>query len=249
VNVLLVGLGGNGSKLLVSLARAALALRAMGRTPPHVVAVDPDRVSEANLARQAFAPQDVGRPKAEVLVGKVNLLYGLGWEWRTRPFQPEDLRGAEVVVSALDSRRARRQVAEALEKRKVELWWVDLGNGDRYGQVLAGDGTKEAPWPHQRLPELIGEEEDEGPSCSVLEALLRQDLLVNDMAAVWAAEILWHLLRGKRPPYLGVFYDLDRGKTTPVLWREARTTEGLLAMGAEVEGAGGRESYPGSGGE
>lgn len=222
MNVLLVGLGGNGSKLLVSLARAALALRAMGRTPPHVVAVDPDRVSEANLARQAFAPQDLGRPKAEVLVGKTNLLYGLGWEWRTRPFQPEDLREADIVVSALDSRRARRQVAEALEKKKVELWWVDLGNGDRYGQVLAGNGTKEAPWPHQRLPELIGgDEEDEGPSCSVLEALLRQDLLVNDMAAVWAAEVLWHLLRGKRPPYLGVFYDLDRGKTTPVPWPEA----------------------------
>ncbi len=170
MNVLLVGLGGNGSKLLVSLARAALALRAMGWSPPHVVAVDPDTVSEANLARQAFAPQDVGRSKAEVLVGKVNLLYGLGWEWRVRPFQPDDLREAEVVVSALDSKRARRQVAEALEKRKVELWWVDLGNGDRYGQVLAGNGTKEAPWPHQRLPELIGEEEDEGPSCSVLES-------------------------------------------------------------------------------
>lgn len=221
MNVLLVGLGGNGSKLLVSLARAALALRAMGRTPPHVVAVDPDRVSEANLARQAFAPQDLGRPKAEVLVGKTNLLYGLGWEWRTRPFQPEDLREADIVVSALDSRRARRQVAEALEKRKVNLWWVDLGNGDRYGQVLAGNGTEEAPWPHQRLPELIGEEEDEGPSCSVLEALLRQDLLVNDMAAVWAAEVLWHLLRGKRPLYLGVFYDLDRGKATPVPWPKA----------------------------
>lgn len=222
MNVLLVGLGGNGSKLLVSLARAALALRAMGRTPPHVVAVDPDRVSEANLARQAFAPQDLGRPKAEVLVGKTNLLYGLGWEWRTRPFQPEDLREADIVVSALDSRRARRQVAEALEKRKAKLWWVDLGNGDRYGQVLAGNGTKEAPWPHQRLPELVGDEEDEGPSCSVLEALLRQDLLVNDMAAVWAAEVLWHLLRGKRPPYLGVFYDLDRGKATPVPWPEVK---------------------------
>lgn len=227
MNVLLVGLGGNGSKLLVSLARAALALRAMGRTPPHVVAVDPDRVSEANLARQAFAPQDVGRPKAEVLVGKVNLLYGLGWEWRTRPFRPEDLREADIVVSALDSKRARREVAEALEKRKVERWWIDLGNGDRWGQVVAGNGTKEAPWPHQRLPELIGDEEDEGPSCSVLEALLRQDLLVNDMAAVWAAELLWHLLRKKKPPYLGVFYDLDRGKATPVPWREARTTEGL----------------------
>ena len=34
---------------------------------------------------------------------------------------------------------------------------------------------------------------------------------MNDMATVWAAEILWHLLRKKKPPYLGVFYDLDQG--------------------------------------
>ena len=220
MRIALIGVGGNGSKLLVSLARMALALRALrGEAGLWVVAVDPDQVSEANLVRQAFLPQDLGRNKAEVLVGRVNLLYGLDWEWRARPFSEEDVHAADVVVSALDSRRARRELAGLLEGSR--RWWMDLGNGDRYGQVVLGQGTEEAPWPHQRFPELVGgEEEDEGPSCSVLEALMRQDLMVNDLAAVWASALLWDLARGKRPAYLGVVYDLDRGITRSIPWME-----------------------------
>ncbi|RTG96037.1 PRTRC system ThiF family protein [Thermus scotoductus] len=215
--VLLVGVGGNGSKLLVTLARAASALEAVGQSL-HVVAVDPDTVSEANLVRQAFLPADLGRNKAEVLIGRVNRLYGRAWEWRARPFEPEDLRlDPDAVVTAVDSRRARREVWEALRELKpYGFWWVDLGNGDRYGQVLAGKGSPEAPYPAEREPSLVEGEEEEGPSCSVLEALRRQDLLVNDLAAVWAAELVWQILREGRPRYLGVYYDLDRGTTRSV---------------------------------
>jgi PRTRC genetic system ThiF family protein len=229
MEVLLVGVGGNGSKLLATLARADTALQALGHRPLHVVAVDPDTVSESNLVRQAFLPKDLGRNKAEALISRLNLLYGKAWEWRARAFQPGDLEEVRprILVTALDSRRARREVFEAVKALPFYLrpWWVDLGNGDRYGQVLAGNGFPEAPYPPEREPDLVGEEEDEGPSCSVLEALLRQDLLVNDLAAVWAGELVWQILRKGRPDYLGVYYDLDQGTTRSVGWERLTPKE------------------------
>lgn len=217
MRVLLVGVGGNGSKLLASLVRADTALRLLGRPGIRVVAVDPDTVSEANLVRQAFLPKDLGRNKAEALISRINLLYGRDWEWRARAFQPEDLEEVwpDLVITALDSGRARKEVLEAIQGGWRRPWWIDLGNEERYGQVLAGNGSPEAPYPPVREPALL-EGEDEGPSCSALEALLRQDLLVNDLAAVWAAELLWQILREGRPRYLGVYYDLDRGTTRSV---------------------------------
>ncbi|MEN2981301.1 MAG: PRTRC system ThiF family protein [Thermus sp.] len=216
--LVLVGVGGSGSKLLATLVRMDAALKALGGEGIHLVAIDGDRVSEANLVRQAFLPSDLGRNKAEALVNRVNLLFGKGWEYRPRAFRPEDLEGrpkalVTALVTALDSGRARSEVAEAVEEHPG-LWWVDLGNGDRWGQVLAGNGL-EVPWPHQQQPALLTGE-DEGPSCSALEALLRQDLLVNDMAALWAAEILWGLLRKGRPSFSAVFYNLDRGEVRAV---------------------------------
>lgn len=214
LRLVLVGVGGSGSKLLAALVRMDSALRAMGGKGLHVVAVDGDRVSEANLVRQAFLPGDLGRNKAEALVTRVNLLFGKGWEYRPRPFLPEDLDPPPLaVVTAVDTGKARKEVARALEGRR-HIWWVDLGNGDRWGQVLVGNGT-DAPWPHQQAPGLL-EGKDEGPSCSALEALLRQDLLVNDLAALWAAEILWGLVRKGKPPFLGVYYNLDEGRSQGV---------------------------------
>lgn len=209
MQIVMVGAGGNGSKLLVSLVRAQMVLNILGRNPLQLVLIDPDTVSEANLVRQAFLPGDLGRPKAEVLVSRVNLAYGLNWEWRARAFRPADLHGVQLVISAVDSRQARRAIAEAIGTSV--LWWLDMGNDVRHGQVLLGRGTAQMPYPHERLPELVEGEDDDRPSCSALEAVMRQDLLVNDMAAIWAAELAWQVIKDGKPKYLGVFFDLERG--------------------------------------
>lgn len=223
--VLLVGVGGNGSKLLVSLARLHLLLKSLGGEGFHLTALDPDEVSEANLVRQAFLPQDLGRNKAEILITRLNLAYGLTWEFRPRAVEARDLTDADLIITAVDSKRARRSVYDTVKRRWV--WWVDLGNGDRYGQVVAGNGTEDWPYPPDLLPELVsGEDEDPGPSCSMLEAVLRQDLLVNDLAAVWAAEMTASIIRRGVPRYNAVFYDLDRGTTRP--YRKPPSKEGAL---------------------
>lgn len=226
MRVLLVGVGGNGSKLLVSLARLHLLLKSLGGDGFHLTALDPDEVSEANLVRQAFLPQDLGRNKAEILITRLNLAYGLTWEFRPRAVEARDLTDADLIITAVDSKRARRSVYEAVKRRRV--WWVDLGNGDRYGQVVAGNGTVDWPYPPDLLPELVsGEDEDPGPSCSMLEAVLRQDLLVNDLAAVWAAEMTASIIRRGEPRYNAVFYDLDRGTTRPYR-KPPKAKEGAL---------------------
>lgn len=223
----MVGAGGNGSKLLVSLVRAQMVLNILGRNPLQLVLIDPDTVSEANLVRQAFLPGDLGRPKAEVLISRINLAYGLDWEWRARAFEAHDVDEAQLVISAVDSRQARREIANALE-RHYGIWWLDMGNDVRHGQVLIGKNSSLMPYPHQQLPAIIEGKDDQRPSCSALEAILQQDLLVNDMAAIWAAELAWQVIKDGTPKYLGVFFDLERGSVRSVPVRKENSYAQLV---------------------
>ena len=67
VNIDLIGVGGGGSLVLSGLVRLHLAIKSLGH--PHGLAVnvwDPDIVSQANVGRQLFAPNEIGLNKAEV---------------------------------------------------------------------------------------------------------------------------------------------------------------------------------------
>ncbi len=52
----------------------------------------------------------------------------------------------------------------------------------------------------------IAEDEDT-PSCSLAEALVKQDLMVNQTVATHALELLWQLLRHGEIHYHGFFFD------------------------------------------
>ncbi|MCF8105236.1 MAG: HesA/MoeB/ThiF family protein [Desulfohalobiaceae bacterium] len=98
--VAIVGAGGLGGQVILSLARLGL-----GR----IVVVDPDVFDETNLNRQALCTQQaLGRPKAEVAVqevAKVNpALEVTGIKERfTRTNGPDILTGAQVVLDCLDN--------------------------------------------------------------------------------------------------------------------------------------------------
>ena len=69
VEILLVGAGGTGSRVLEKLVCLHRALIAKGHPAGLMVTVvDPDTVSAANIGRQAFYPGDIGCYKADVLV-------------------------------------------------------------------------------------------------------------------------------------------------------------------------------------
>lgn len=237
VNVHLIGCGGNGSQMLTGLARLHHAMTALGHPGLNVTAFDPDEVSRANIGRQLFSPSDVGRNKATVLVHRLNLFFGLGWDavpalWKWR-WDPNAIPG--IVVSCVDSAAARRKIGAELHEKLVD-YWLDLGNRADDGQVVLGtpipraetapkEKKRKAAAPPPRLPtvlELFPEllnaklKEDTTPSCSLAEALERQHLFVNQAIVTPALQILWQLFRFGVITWHGAFVNLKTGRTAPL---------------------------------
>lgn len=227
VTIALVGCGGNGSQMLTGLARLHVALTALEHPGLHVVAFDPDDVSPANIGRQLFAPADVGRNKADVLVHRLNAFYGLAWT-----AVPDVLRkrstDARIVISCVDSRAARAGLVRIMEDPGWHpLYWMDLGNRAADGQVVLGSPAwnKKHRRDRARLPtvaELFPEiadarlREDNAPSCSLAEALGRQELFINQAVVTVALQILWQLFRFGQTDWHGAFINLKSGRSTPL---------------------------------
>lgn len=100
--VLITGIGNIGSPLAVLLAQAGVGC---------IRLVDRDRVEPKNLANQAFQPADVGSPKAAVLARRLQSQFpGLTIEEIVADLEdlPLGTFQGEVILGALDSRRARQ---------------------------------------------------------------------------------------------------------------------------------------------
>jgi len=140
IRVAVAGCGGNGSQVLTGLARMHLALQALGHHGFQVCAFDPDRVTEANVGRQLFSPSDVGQYKAQVLINRLNLYYGLDWTATPNLYKAGERfsdHRADVLIGCVDSAAARRDLAKTKYK-----YWLDLGNTDKKGQVILGTRTR-----------------------------------------------------------------------------------------------------------
>lgn len=205
--------------MLMRLVKIDTALKAFGHSGLLVRCYDPDTVTEANLGRQAFLPVDVGRNKARVLVDRVNAYFGLTWLAEPRRYDDSTLQ-CRMVVSCVDSHGARLSIERAIKARSFDgpRYWLDLGNTDRTGQVVLGE-VSQADYRY-RLPtvlELFGDrppaDDDTTPSCSLQEALTRQDLFINELVVAWASDLLWKLFREPSIGYSAVFVSSSGGLT------------------------------------
>lgn len=229
--VALVGAGGSGSQMLTCLARLHHAITALGHPGFRVTVYDPDIVSDANVGRQMFAPADVGQPKANVLVHRINQFFGITWgaiPERIGRLEYED----RLVISCVDTRASRRELNIMMQRRSGARYLLDLGNRAADGQVLLGQyqhadqpekyfrppGHTDLPRPYDLLPELIDSTgaEDDTPSCSLAEALERQELFVNDDVTRAASLILWNLLRHGQISWHGAFVNCLTGRRSPL---------------------------------
>lgn len=152
----------------------------------------------------------------------------------------------QIVVSCVDSIQARREVYAAITEQMhhTPAYWLDLGNDKSFGQVLLGElrtGLESAksgavigdlsafakrisPYafrlPHyfDVYPEaLTGEvEESDTPSCSLAEALERQDLFINRAVTTFALELLSKLLRQGQIQHRGYYINLESGRVNPI---------------------------------
>jgi PRTRC genetic system ThiF family protein len=232
VNILLVGAGGTGSRILEKLVCLHRALIAKGHPQGLMVTiVDPDTVSAANIGRQAFYPGDVGCFKADVLVNRANMALG-DVRWKSEIAKLDTRSGLEpfdLVIGAVDNRAARLAILRGLENcMSGSRYWLDTGNRSNDGQVVLGevpsrkrqtDDKERLPHIGELYPQLIdpaAEDPDEGPSCSLAEALEKQSLYINSAVSDFAMNILWNLFTDGQIDTHGAFINLKRMMVTPL---------------------------------
>lgn len=128
--LVIAGCGGIGARIACVLPRLPVIHSAFTR----VWFIDPDTVEARNLARQHFSPADIGRPKAEVLAERyrVQNIDVLACRCRAEEFIRADTRRI-LVVSAVDSRSARRAIMEAAALREASI--IDVACGETWGHV------------------------------------------------------------------------------------------------------------------
>jgi PRTRC genetic system ThiF family protein len=226
LRVLLVGAGGSGSAVLLQLPFLEQALRAWGQPGLTVTVMDPDTVSEVNVVRQPFSHVDIGANKAMCLVGRINMFWGFAWKAIPHAFGegPAGASECDLVISCVDTRKARHQIAESFKKFRAPAYHLDLGNDASSGQYVLGqpmDRKLPARAQEARLPtvfELYPEIADSTlgesplPSCSALEALDRQEPFINQTLAVSSLAMLARLLRYGQISYHGGFYNAQTGR-------------------------------------
>ncbi|KAM3090295.1 ThiF family adenylyltransferase [Phormidesmis sp. 146-35] len=215
-----VGCGGTGSFLVQLLCRVLQHLSQQGKRAS-LVLVDPDQVEAKNLTRQCFCQAEVGLNKAEALAARYGIAFGLPVRAIAKPFKPDmiarNYNTLTVLMGCVDNAKARASLAKALEfndDRSPRVWWIDGGNGDRFGQVLIGSSLSKVqkdyefselgciwlPAPSVQAPELLisrpEEHLDNRLSCAELLLLNAQGLMVNPQTAVLMAEVALELVSG-----------------------------------------------------
>jgi PRTRC genetic system ThiF family protein len=234
VTVNLIGAGGTGSRALTALGCIDRSLYALGHPGLHVTVFDPDIVTEANIGRQLFSPSDRGLNKANVLVTRINRFLSLDWEAVPELF-PDYAEPVNITVSCVDTAKARIDIAGKLSGTPEgadhgrPLYWLDFGNTVNTGQVVLGTltdikqppaGEYETVSSLKTVAELFDlasvDEKASGPSCSLAEALQRQDLFINSSLAQLGCNLLWKLISAGSIDMQGLYLNLETMKVNPI---------------------------------
>jgi len=244
ITVNLIGAGGTGSKVLTALMEINESLIALEHAGLQVRLWDDDIVTTANLGRQRFFECETGLYKSVALINRINRCIGTNWKAENRKFEkdnfgriPEEAQ-ATITITCVDNVQARFGVAEILKTlsyrrgyRDTPKYWLDFGNSQHTGQVLLSTiGTIKQPNSEKyetvaSLPmitdefgELLkqSEEQDDTPSCSLAEALQKQDLFINGSLAQMGCDLLWGLFRYGMTEYRGFFHNLKDFRTHPI---------------------------------
>jgi PRTRC genetic system ThiF family protein len=239
VFVNLIGAGGTGSQVLTALARINHSLHALQHPGLQVTLYDDDVITPANLGRQLFPAAELGYNKAVALINRVNRFFGTGWKAIDEKYQQQTHQPASITISCVDKAITRFEIAATLQKftpdrhaeQKRSLYWMDFGNSQYTGQVLLSTvGKIEQPkskkfMPVAELPFITEEfksllsaadKDDSGPSCSLAEALLKQDLFINSALANTGASLLWTMFREGMITNRGLFMNLKEFRTQSI---------------------------------
>jgi len=241
----LIGAGGTGGQVLTALARMHQALTMLDHPGLYVRLFDDDSVERANLGRQLFAVSELKQYKAVALINRVNLFFGTNWKAITGRYDKPTIKGnselakAALTIACVDTVKARQDIAEILKavaqqmgyQRNRPQYYMDFGNSRHTGQVILSTvssvkqpamkqfRTVDAlPMVTDEFGELLkaSESGDNTPSCSLAEALAKQDLFINSTLANLGASLLWQLFREGMIVNRGFFLNLKDFRTQPL---------------------------------
>lgn len=234
LTVNLIGAGGTGSQVAGALARMDYALYKLGHPGLKIVIYDDDTVTEANIGRQLFSGNDIGRSKAEVLATRLNTFYGIDCAAKAVRYEGVKDETANITITCVDNIPSRIAIGKALRERqgydqKNAIYWLDFGNQLDRGQVVLGT-FKKAKQPKSKDYSTVGklkcvdeifdltkiDEKDSGPSCSLAEALRKQDLFINSFLAQTGCALLWKLIYDGRIDCNGAFVNLATMNVNPM---------------------------------
>lgn len=238
ITVCLIGAGGTGSQVLTGLARMSHSLQQLGHAGFQVSLWDDDVITDANRGRQLFAESEVGLSKATALITRTNRFFGTAWKAIAKPFTADTATGSYAIyISCVDSAAARFGIAEVLNDLNVSShradtprYWMDFGNSKDTGQVvLSTIGNIKQPSsdkfvPVGSLPQVTREftelllqgDSEDLPSCSLAEALEKQDLFINSVLAQMGCSLLWQLFRQGFTLERGFFLNLANFRSQPL---------------------------------
>jgi PRTRC genetic system ThiF family protein len=222
ITITVIGAGGNGSLLINQLARINVALKALGRKGIHVNLFDHDIVTEANVGRQMFSPSDIGSFKSTCVITRVNRFFGTSWKAFVVKIEDKDVDidefSSNIIITCTDNRISRLNVKRLLDQYEKEnyidvyrtFFWLDLGNRKDIGQIIMGTYLC---YEKLKLPTVVDyfenystePDDDNTPSCSLAEALEKQDLFINSFVTNVAAKLLWDILTKSSFDWHGAF--------------------------------------------
>lgn len=153
-------------------------------------------------------------------------------------------RTANITISCVDSIEARLQISgllinnnlngkESSEGRpyRKPYYWMDLGNSQSSGQFIIGslwlieqpkksktlDPVEKIQTLFEKFPHFVTQKtKATGPSCSLAEALQKQDLFINSFVTQHASQCLWKMFREGKINYHGAFINLNTLDIAPI---------------------------------
>lgn len=233
----LIGVGATGTSMLTALARINKSLLALGHPGLDLIAHDGDIVEPPNLGRQLFTESELGLNKAVALINRVNRAFGTRWKASPSNFL-ERSPSAQLTISCVDNVDTRLQIAKHLKSNRrgyqhllTPYYWLDCGNDRTTGQAILSTACKidqprsrkyiacdSLPLITEQYHDLLisSEKESSAPSCSLAEALNKQDLFINTNIANIGSSLIWNMFRKGMLRYRGFFLNLDDFRMLPI---------------------------------
>ncbi len=151
---------------------------------------------------------------------------------------------SNLVISCVDSAAARIEIHSVYQRLKKDhagetaepyhkpLYWMDFGNNQTSGQCILGtfDRILQPLSKHETKDYLFNVvdyfsaetllEQDthakQGPSCSLAEALIHQDLFINTVLANLGCSLLWRMLKNGFTNFQGFYLNLQTMCSNPI---------------------------------